>query len=58
VDADIIGAQRGLCARVLEASVAALAAMILVIFAFAPPARPLATDSFLISSPQSIGGRS
>ncbi|MFZ4745856.1 MAG: hypothetical protein ACOYLK_03050 [Sphingomonas sp.] len=58
VDVDIIGGQRGPWARVLEASVGVLAAVLLAVFAIAPPARPLGADSFLISSPQSIGGRS
>ena len=58
VDADINGGQRGPWARVLEASVGVLAAVLLAVFAIAPPARPLGADSFLISSPQSIGGRS
>ena len=58
VDADTIGGQRGPWARVLEATVGVLAAALLAVFAIAPPARPLGADSFLISSPQSIGGRS
>ena len=39
-------------------AVGVLAAVLLAVFAIAPPARPLGADSFLISSPQSIGGRS
>jgi hypothetical protein len=42
----------------LDASVGVLAAVLLAVFAIAPPARPFSTDSFVISSPQSIGGRS
>jgi hypothetical protein len=52
------GQQRGWWARVLEVVVGAIAVILMVMFAFAPPARPLGADSFLISSPQSIGGRS
>lgn len=58
VDAETIGGQRGPWARVLEASVGVLAAVLLAVFVIAPPARPLGADSFVISSPQSIGGRS
>ena len=44
--------------RIFELAVGSIASALLLLFAIAPGAPPPNADSTLISSPQSIGGRS